>query len=215
MPGSNRVRMRHGTYSRLLFDAFRPRRLFLNDLCPKMEACCGDLLKEHRVSFLPGDAETIPFPAGTSLITSCSALQWFESPEKFFERCNALLRSRVLCVQHLREGKHARSENAHRQRTSVPIVGRAGKGFVAPLRHHTLGGGNHTACIPRLYRGALPPQTDRSERSISVEQRLIQPDKKAAAHARGHAATCTSSASGTTAFSAATIPYRSLITLFI
>ncbi|MCF2707741.1 malonyl-ACP O-methyltransferase BioC [Bacteroides pyogenes] len=83
-----------GTYSRLLFDAFRPRRLFLNDLCPKMEACCGDLLKEHRVSFLPGDAETIPFPAGTSLITSCSALQWFESPEKFFERCNALLRSR-------------------------------------------------------------------------------------------------------------------------
>lgn len=80
-----------GNYSRLLLQALRPEELLLNDLCPDMKSSCEDLLKEKQVSFLPGDAETIPFPKESSLITSCSALQWFESPEHFFERCNALL----------------------------------------------------------------------------------------------------------------------------
>ena len=44
-------------------------------------------------SVLSGDAETIPFPDKSTLITSCSALQWFESPEEFFKRCNTLLHS--------------------------------------------------------------------------------------------------------------------------
>lgn len=80
-----------GIYSRMLFEALRPDYLWLNDLCPKMKDCCEDLLNEQNVSFLPGDAETVSFPENTTLITSCSALQWFESPERFFERCNALL----------------------------------------------------------------------------------------------------------------------------
>lgn len=80
-----------GVYSRMLLQSLRPDELLLNDLCPDMKYCCEDLLSKKQVSFLPGDAETIPFPAESSLITSCSALQWFESPENFFERCNALL----------------------------------------------------------------------------------------------------------------------------
>ena len=64
---------------------------FLNDLCPEMKYCCEDILRKEQVSFLPGDAEIVPFPTGSTLITSCSALQWFESPENFFKRCNALL----------------------------------------------------------------------------------------------------------------------------
>lgn len=80
-----------GNYSRLLLQTLRPEELLLNDLCPDMKRSCEDLLKEKQVSFLPGDAETIPFPEESSLITSCSALQWFESPEHFFERCNTLL----------------------------------------------------------------------------------------------------------------------------
>ena len=56
-----------------------------------MKYCCEDILRKEQVSFLPGDAETVPFPAESTLITSCSALQWFESPENFFKRCNALL----------------------------------------------------------------------------------------------------------------------------
>lgn len=80
-----------GIYSRMLLRTFRPKSLLLNDLCPNMKYCCEDLLKERQVTFLPGDAETINFPDSTSLITSCSSLQWFESPEKFFQRCNTLL----------------------------------------------------------------------------------------------------------------------------
>ena len=80
-----------GIYSRMLLQALRPEELFLNDLCPEMKYCCEDILRKEQVSFLPGDAEIVPFPTGSTLITSCSALQWFESPENFFKRCNALL----------------------------------------------------------------------------------------------------------------------------
>lgn len=80
-----------GVYSRLLLKALQPDELLLNDLCPEMEQCCSDLLKEKQISFLPGDAETVSFPGQRSLITSCSALQWFESPRRFFERCHSLL----------------------------------------------------------------------------------------------------------------------------
>ena len=82
-----------GVYSRMLLRTPRPEELLLNDLCPEMRYCCEDLLKEKQVSFLSGDAETIPFPDKSTLITSCSALQWFESPENFFKRCNTLLHS--------------------------------------------------------------------------------------------------------------------------
>ena len=82
-----------GVYSRMLLRTLRPEELLLNDLCPEMRYCCEDLLKEKQVSFLSGDAETIPFPDKSTLITSCSALQWFESPENFFKRCNTLLHS--------------------------------------------------------------------------------------------------------------------------
>ena len=80
-----------GIYSRMLLQTLHPEELLLNDLCPDMKYCCEDLLEKKQVSFLPGDAETVSFPTESTLITSCSALQWFESPENFFERCNTLL----------------------------------------------------------------------------------------------------------------------------
>ena len=52
-----------GIYSRMLFQTLHPEMLLLNDLCPEMKYCCEDLLKKEQVSFLPGDAETAPFPA--------------------------------------------------------------------------------------------------------------------------------------------------------
>lgn len=82
-----------GIYSRMLLHTLRPEELLLNDLCPEMRYCCEDLLREKQVSFLSGDAETISFPDKSTLITSCSALQWFDSPEEFFKRCNTLLHS--------------------------------------------------------------------------------------------------------------------------
>jgi SAM-dependent methyltransferase len=40
---------------------------------------------------LPCDAETLDFPQGTDLITSCSTLQWFADTERFFTRCHRFL----------------------------------------------------------------------------------------------------------------------------
>ena len=58
-----------GIYSRMLLQALRPEELFLNDLCPEMKYCCEDILRKEQVSFLPGDAEIVPFPTGSTLIT--------------------------------------------------------------------------------------------------------------------------------------------------
>ena len=77
-----------GIYSRMLLQALRPEELLLNDLCPEMKYCCDHILRKEQVSFLPGDAETVQdFRIGLPGL----ALQWFESPENFFKRCNTLL----------------------------------------------------------------------------------------------------------------------------
>lgn len=80
-----------GIYSRLLHQAFRPQTLWLNDLCPAMQDSLGDLLAHPGVHFLAGDAETLPIPPHTRVITSCSTLQWFDSPRAFFLHCHAAL----------------------------------------------------------------------------------------------------------------------------
>ena len=80
-----------GLYSRLLYDTWRPGRLHLNDLCPEMAFCLDDLTARPGVGFVPGDAETCPLPDKVDLLTSCSTLQWFERPDRFFRRAAALL----------------------------------------------------------------------------------------------------------------------------
>lgn len=80
-----------GIYSRLLLKHLQPKKLWLNDLCPEMETCYNDLLSCDKVHFIAGDAETLPIPGSPSIITSCSTLQWFVSPEHFFQKCAANL----------------------------------------------------------------------------------------------------------------------------
>ncbi|WP_291530036.1 malonyl-ACP O-methyltransferase BioC [Bacteroides sp. UBA939] len=83
-----------GSYSRILKHRLKPEYLLLNDLCEEMKECLGDLeihTGENEIQFLPGDAEEMDFPAGTDLITSCSTLQWFTDPEKFFAHCHSFL----------------------------------------------------------------------------------------------------------------------------
>lgn len=79
-----------GHYSRLLYQTLQPEQLMLNDLCSNMQTCCNDLLGKG-VTFHAGDAEVFPFPENTELITSCSTLQWFDSPENFFRHCSHYL----------------------------------------------------------------------------------------------------------------------------
>lgn len=79
-----------GIYSRLLLQSLQPKQLLLNDICAEMEHACRDLLSPV-VSFVGGDAERLPLPQESELITSCSTLQWFEEPDLFFQRCNQAL----------------------------------------------------------------------------------------------------------------------------
>ena len=79
-----------GIYSRLILQNLQPEQLLLNDICSEMKHCCSDLLG-NGVSFVEGDAEVLPFPKETELITSCSTLQWFDTPDTFFRRCNESL----------------------------------------------------------------------------------------------------------------------------
>lgn len=81
-----------GVYSRMLLQQLHPHRLWLNDLCPEMEECVSDL----PARFLAGDAEGLPLPCDTRLITSCSTLQWFVHPEAFFRHCYEALTSEGL-----------------------------------------------------------------------------------------------------------------------
>lgn len=83
-----------GFLTRHLVNTLHPQQLVLNDICLEMSTCFADLLGSGRATFLAGDAEQLAFPPGQDLIVSCSALQWFVSPEQFFERCNALLRQK-------------------------------------------------------------------------------------------------------------------------
>lgn len=79
-----------GNLSRMLHSQFAPKELLLNDLCSKMGDCCQDLF-DKGVEFIEGDAEQISFPKDRDLITSCSTLQWFESPNAFFKKCSSEL----------------------------------------------------------------------------------------------------------------------------
>lgn len=80
-----------GSYSRILTRTLKPETLLLNDLCPEMEECIKELYIQPAIRFLPCDAETLDFPQGTDLITSCSTLQWFADTEHFFARCHRFL----------------------------------------------------------------------------------------------------------------------------
>lgn len=79
-----------GLFTRSYLHDVKPGQLCLNDICPEVAGCFKDLLGD-RIRFFAGDAERLNFPAGQSLIASCSALQWFESPQRFFHRCSHLL----------------------------------------------------------------------------------------------------------------------------
>lgn len=91
-PGGKVIEVGCGTghFSRMLFRSLQPRELLLNDICTDMHICLDGFLSE-KVRFCPGDAEQLAFPSDQDLIVSCSVLQWFVSPERFFKRCHRFL----------------------------------------------------------------------------------------------------------------------------
>ena len=75
-----------GFYSRLLIESFAPKQFTLNDICPEMEAYCGDILRHPNHSFVACDAELWELPQPIDLLTSCSTFQWFFRPQVFFHK---------------------------------------------------------------------------------------------------------------------------------
>ena len=85
-----------GLLSRLLAARFAPSELVVNDLCAEMGVCFANV---PRVRFLPGDAQTVPWPGLFDAIVSASAIQWFDDLDAFARRCaDALPKGGVLAV---------------------------------------------------------------------------------------------------------------------
>lgn len=81
-----------GMLTRKFLRAFRPDRMWLNDLCTEVSPMLEDLLEPGRTEFLPGDAECVAFPDNLDLIMSSSALQWFADLPAFLDKCSSSLR---------------------------------------------------------------------------------------------------------------------------
>lgn len=151
-----------GNYSRLLYHTLQPKQFFLNDLCNGMQACCHDLLDQGAI-FLTGDAETLDFPEDTELLTSCSTLQWFESPENFFHRCHhRLSRNGYLAI------------TTFGQENMKEIRSVTGQGLLTArfwnskqhsplLRPHSFGRGETASFFSLPPASALPSERDRSD----------------------------------------------------
>lgn len=78
-----------GIFTEMIDSIFHPDMLYINDICPEMGDEAGK--KAKNAVFICGDAETIDFPEGLTLITSCSAIQWFTDFDAFLSKCNEAL----------------------------------------------------------------------------------------------------------------------------
>lgn len=79
-----------GHLSRLLVEKLCPKQVVLNDLSPAMGPCVGDMLG-GGVTFVAGDAETSDFDGPFDLVASASTVQWFDNPNLFIEKMEAVV----------------------------------------------------------------------------------------------------------------------------
>ena len=123
----------------------------------------GTPLISPAVSFLPCDAETLDFPQGTDLITSCSTLQWFADTERFFTRCHHFLSDGGI-LAFFRQEEYAGDTYPDRTRTGVLLARRTKSLAVFPLRDSLC---RRRDCLPAIRhsaRSVATPQTNRSYR---------------------------------------------------
>ncbi|MFA4887965.1 MAG: malonyl-ACP O-methyltransferase BioC [Candidatus Omnitrophota bacterium] len=75
-----------GIYTQLLKARFGPSRIRAVDISERMIKVARQNLREKNIEFEIGDAEKIALKQPYDLITSNSAIQWFESIESAFQR---------------------------------------------------------------------------------------------------------------------------------
>ena len=71
-----------GSYTQLLRERFKYAAIKSVDIAEKMVARARQKLKNGKVEFSVEDAEYMKLDSGYDLVTSNSAIQWFEFPEK-------------------------------------------------------------------------------------------------------------------------------------
>lgn len=80
-----------GIFSRMFLSEFCPDALILNDISEGYAGSFQDITYAGHLAFLPGDAESVGFPADLDMVVSCSALQWFHDLPAFFSKVHAHL----------------------------------------------------------------------------------------------------------------------------
>lgn len=80
-----------GIYTRLLKARFSSGRIRAVDISGRMIKAAREKMRAKNVEFEIGDAEEIALEEGYDLITSNSAVQWFDSMENAFQRYSSVL----------------------------------------------------------------------------------------------------------------------------
>ncbi len=77
-----------GLFTQRLTELISAKEVFLNDLYDPD-------IRPHCTEFIVGDAEDLrtPLPGGLDMVASCSAVQWFNSPQSTYKRLATLLKS--------------------------------------------------------------------------------------------------------------------------
>ncbi len=81
-----------GIYTRLLKAGFKYSNIRAVDISEKMIQVACEKIRDEKVVFEVGDAEKIALDEEYDLITSNSAIQWFESIEKTLQRYSSVLK---------------------------------------------------------------------------------------------------------------------------
>lgn len=82
-----------GFLSARLLAAYPAATWFFNDLAPEAFGWVQAAAPSgSKLSFVAGDAETVPFPGELDLLASASAMQWFDDARAFIEKARNAIR---------------------------------------------------------------------------------------------------------------------------
>ena len=127
-----------GMLTRFYLNRFTPEELYLNDLCPEVKPYLEDVLSS-KVTFEAGDAEGMLPPLQTSLLVSCSALQWLEEPVSFLARCqdamtsDAFLAFSMFGEDNMKEMCMLANADKDLSETETMLIGRIGQAMGVEL----------------------------------------------------------------------------------
>jgi len=80
-----------GLLTKKIVESFPESVYMINDINEKIELLMPLLFKGTKYTFLPGDAQLIPYPTDVNLIISSSTIQWFDNLDNFAQKAHKSL----------------------------------------------------------------------------------------------------------------------------